>query len=140
MRLFRSIFIIAFVALAHPVRGESVVPVYVTMSGDDSVGNRLAYAVREGVRKSSSMTLVDSYKDSRFVLSLVTLDPSREKDGYSTVYSAVYTFRTFHDKPVRMYLNTIVGTCGSSKIDSCANGLIADLDRELSEYRAATKK
>lgn len=111
--------------------------VYVQSAADDPVGRLLAYEIREAVRRSSGLSLADRETDARFILRLVTLDPDKERSpGISTVYSAVYTMHTLHDTPVEMYLDSYVGTCGSSRVESCGRRMTATLDEKASEFRA----
>lgn len=114
--------------------------VYVQSSAEDPVGRLLAFEVREAVRRSSGLLLADRQADARFILRLVTLDPDRERSpGISTVYSAVYTMWTLHDAPVEMYLDSSVGTCGSSRVESCGRRMAATLDENASEFRAVIR-
>jgi hypothetical protein len=64
-------------------------PVYVEANAPDSVGNRLVYAIREGIRRSSAMTLVDREQDGFISLKIVTLNPDESNTSLRTVYSIV---------------------------------------------------
>jgi hypothetical protein len=117
-------------------------PIELQHTGDDIVGSRLAYYVKEGLRKSSGLTLSDD-SDYRIQLSIVTLDPSSNKDGYSTVYSAVWKLK-FPTQLYPFFLNQSVGTCGSRRIEDVADGLVADTDKLATDFvrliKAAVKK
>lgn len=111
--------------------------VYVQATAEDPVGRTLIYEVREAVRRSSGLALADRESDARFILRVVTIDPdSSTSPGISTVYSAVYTMQSLHEAPVEMYLTSTVGTCGSSRVESCARGMTATLDELVVEFRA----
>ena len=111
--------------------------VHVSSTAEDTVGNRLTFAIREGIRRSAAMTLVDREQDAFILVRIVTLDPDRNDTASSTrtIYSVVWTTKTLHDTPVEMYLTSSVGLCGARRVAQCADGLVADTDREASEVR-----
>ena len=132
-------FILLPAILGHAAAQEAPVKaaVYVQATAEDAVGRTLVYEVREAVRRSSGLALADRELDARFILRIVTIDPdSSRSPGISTVYSAVYTRRTLHETPVDMYLTNTVGTCGSSRVESCARRMTATLDEQAVEFRA----
>jgi hypothetical protein len=113
-------------------------PVYLQATSPDSVGRQLVFELREALRRSAGLSLAERNQDALFYMRLVTLDPNNGSTaGYSTVYSAVITFKTFHTPPVEMYLTNYVGTCGQSRIASCAQSLLAGIDEEAASVRAA---
>jgi len=129
---------LAFGTFALPASAQMLV--HVSSSGSDPIGIRLAYAVREGIRRSAGMTLVDS-RDDRFLgLNLVTMDPTKNDDGIQTVYSLVWTIRTVDSKPVHMYLTSTVGACGSAAVSQCAESIVAATDKHATEYRSVLRE
>lgn len=113
-------------------------PVYLQATTPDAVGRQLVFELREALRRSAGMSLAERKQDALFYMRLVTLDPNNGSSaGYSTVYSAVITFQTFHTPPVEMYLTNYVGTCGQARISSCAQSLLAGVDAEAASVRAA---
>lgn len=122
-------------AVAFPVHAQ--VKVFVSSTAPDSVGNRLAYAVKEAIRRSSGMQLADREEDALISLSIVTLDPDKNyNESNRTIYSAVWTVQTFHSTPVSMYLTNSVGICGTGRVSQCADGLAADTDAKISSVRS----
>ena len=111
--------------------------VYVGATAPDPVGTRLAYAIREGIRRSAAMTLVDREQDGFLSVRMVSLDPDRSDspNGNRTIYSVVWTTKTFRDTPVTMYLTSSVGICGSNRVAQCAEALVADTDSQVSQVR-----
>lgn len=127
----RILFAIALlVGLGVPTAyAQTVTLVEVVSTSDDSVGQRLVFAIKEGIRASRSMELTVEDRP-RIRIDIVTLDPDRGDRGMSTVYSIVWTF----DGPTQAlpsYLTTSVGTCGASRVRDCADGLVADTDRQI---------
>jgi hypothetical protein len=126
---------------AQSARGSSVVAVYLQNSSEDAVGRSLAYEIREALRRSTGFVLVDTEEDARLVLRLVTLDPDREQSpGLLTVFSAVYTARTYHEQPIEMYLTSSVGTCGRDRLSTCAQRRVAELDEWATQLRSMRRK
>ena len=104
----------------------------------DGVGSRLAYAIKQNLLRSASLKLVTTKKPGTVSLLITTLDPN--SNGNFTVYSAVWTVQTFHVTPVTMYLNSVVGSCGSSVVQTCADQLVAQTDEKASMVASWSKK
>ncbi len=111
-------------------------PVFVaSQCSDDSVGERVAYYVREGINRSTTMRTVDRYVDSVIRLSLVCSPPVPRERGGRSAYSyqiTLYNFDGYYD----FALTHGVGVCGSDRVKSCADGLVATTSTELSALRA----
>jgi hypothetical protein len=111
--------LVCFETLADVAR----IPVEVVATAEDSVGKRLVYFVKEGIRSSSSLDLtVDGIL--RIKLLIVTLDQNSSRPGYSTAYSVVVTWVN-PQQPFPFYLTQYVGYCGSNRVQECAQGLVA---------------
>ncbi|MCC7068655.1 MAG: hypothetical protein IT523_09385 [Burkholderiales bacterium] len=111
--------------------------VFVAATTPDSVGSRLVYSIKEGIRRSAGMALTDRSQDSIIRVNIVTLDPDKnENSSRRTIYSVVWTAQTFHSTPVTMYLTNSVGLCGSNRVQECAEDLVADTDRQASTVRS----
>ena len=110
--------------------------VFIDASAPDMQGGRLVYAVKEQIRKSASMRLVDAEKESGFQLHISTLDP--DNSNWRTIYSMTVTVVNFSaPASFSMYLDSTVGSCGANVIDQCANSIVARLDTSVSGIRAA---
>lgn len=105
----------------------------------DSIGVRLVYALKEGIRKSAGMQLVDSSEDALITVRIVTIDPDDSSTQNRTIYSVVWTARTFHQTPVDMYLTNSVGTCGTNRVSQCADGLAAYTDAQATTVKGWLK-
>ncbi|MDD3582155.1 MAG: hypothetical protein PHW74_14205 [Desulfobacca sp.] len=93
-------------------------------SGDDSVGQRLVYRIKEEIRQSSSLRLTKS-DEPRILVSIVTLEKDELYPGRSTIYSMV--IRAEIDE--EYYLNQFVGFCGVKRIKDVAEEIIAEIDK-----------
>lgn len=110
-------------------------PVYVSYGEKDIVGSRLVYALRERLRASHGLKLVDSESDSFIQIRLVTVDP--DDNSASTVYSAVITLTQLGNSSAKIYWTNLVGVCGSNRVVSCADGLAANIDNTATTIREA---
>ncbi len=119
---------------------SSQTAIWVHSTAEDTVGRQLAFELREAVRRSAAMSLADRSQDGRIYVRLVTMDPDSSSGGASrTIYSAVWTMQTFHDTPVEMFLTSYVGTCGRQRVASCAQGLAAITDEQVTDLRRMLK-
>jgi hypothetical protein len=135
------LLLVAALLCASPALAQQI-SVYFTMTGDDDVGVRLGYALKESIRRSSGMKLVDLEEDGRIAVRMVTINADSDRQGTQsqTIYSVVFTAETFHDTPVTMYLTNYVGYCGSSRIQSCAERLTAAADTQASRVRSMIRR
>lgn len=103
------------------------VPVFLDEGCDaDLVGKRVAYHVREGLNKATTMVVADRYLDSVIQLSLVCLDPEGDEKGSVSRYSYAITF--LNRKGHYDYLLTHgVGTCGARRVADCAENIVVSL-------------
>jgi hypothetical protein len=93
--------------------------------------NRLIYQVREGIRRSASMALAPSDERAGYVLEMVALDTN---DAASTAYSFVLTTRASLGKDAgQLILEHQVGLCGSNRVASCADSIVAGTDKAITE-------
>lgn len=103
-------------------------PIYVSHSGDDTVGQKLAYNLRESIAKSAQHNLVYTKKDAAFSIVLITL---KDNDAPATIYSAVLTIPQNGGEGLSYFINSIAGHCGSAKTPACADDIIAMFDQEI---------
>lgn len=102
---------------------------------DDSVGQRLAFKVKEGLNRSTTMSAVDSYGESAVMVSLVCVSPDAKDRGNYSVYSYQVTLRNFEGF-YDFALTHGVGTCGTQRVDDCAESIVATVDSAVSGVRA----
>lgn len=132
MRIFFA-GILLFLSLSCYADGQTAI--HVTATAEDPIGKQLVYQLREALRASRGMRLVDDMNDSFVRIKIVTLDPdSRNGGGYQTVYSAVWTVRQF-DRDAEIYWTNYVGTCGVNRVQSCATNLVSQTDEIATDVR-----
>jgi hypothetical protein len=104
----------------------------VAHSGDDAVGQTLAYQLRERIKSSSQMELVDLSKAGSGVrINLTTLDPDQGEidSGNVTVFSSTWIYFFARDGlSVQLYLGSQVGNYGVNRLDNAARNLTATAD------------
>lgn len=135
MRCIRWCLLLCLLCLSLawiPARADPA-NVYVDATTNDPIGTQLVYFLRETLRGSNGMQLVDSEDDSVIQIRLVTLDP--DHDAIQTVYSAVITSNQIGNDTAKLYRTNIVGRCGADRVQSCAIGLASDLDKQLVAIR-----
>lgn len=100
-------------------------PVEVRATTNDPVGMRLAYQLREQLLASRQFAVADT--GTRMVITLITMAPDTRTED-RTIYSASILF---NDPGQRIaFVTSYVGVCGTNKVASCAEGLIASLAAE----------
>jgi hypothetical protein len=133
---------------ASAVGQQEKVNVYVDHTGNDPVGQRLAFALREAIRASRGYELA-SLPQCLFQVSLVTMDPedSPSRAGKSTVVCLIITMKNLlplqEQNPQTWYpifLDGNVLMCGIRKVDELAQGILAALDAAVERFRAAAHK
>ena len=125
---------------------DSKVQVSVSHTGDDSVGRKLAFAVREVVRGSRAFYLVIP-DDAGIQVRLITIDPDKPAAGNWTVATVVILMTNFipYEKGnpqtwYPIYLGSQVLTVGQSVTDEQAKSVVAAVDAALEKYRKDSRK
>ncbi len=123
------------------VHGESPLGTYVEGQGNDSVGQRLVYAIKQQLRKDPSVALKDTPKGASLVLHVMTLDPNADAPTSSglannlTVYSAIWLIP--HPGALDSLIYDDFGVCGTRRIVECSEAIAARTDKYASQVRAA---
>lgn len=113
-------------------QAQSKVALEVLHSGTDAVGVRYAYEMKELIRKSGRMRMVQaSDKAERVQIRIISMPYDRERPDLSSVISVAITVDGTNVPLNGYYITTYVVSCGSSKVANCAAGLIADMDKDL---------
>lgn len=116
------------------------VPVFLDDQCDpDLVGKRVAYHVREGLNRSTTMAAAGKYLDSVIQLSLVCLEPEGDEKGSVSRYSYAVTF--LNRKGHYDYLLTHgVGTCGTRRVTDCAENIVVALSGAIEDLLDKVEK
>ncbi|MCC7429831.1 hypothetical protein IT568_03190 [bacterium] len=123
--------IFLFLVLAGSVFAQEPFPIEVDdAKAEDLVGRRLAYLIKEEIRKSQSMRLT-VLDEPRITLILTTLPKEKEDPSVATIYSAVKNLSSSGSPPT--YLGCQLGYCGSSVVEEAAQLIVAGLDELLTD-------
>jgi len=128
-----------FLLLLHSL-AVAQTPVDVHVASDpnpnDTVGQQLVYVIREKLRASNGLRLIDNRDNAPVRLSITTLDPDTGRNivGLNTVFSVVYTYRTPY-QDTNTFLGHAVGLCPHNAIETCAQNIVAQMDSYAVEYR-----
>jgi hypothetical protein len=124
---------IAAVCAAQTVRR---VPVDVAHSGKDSVGQRIAFELREGIRGSQSMRLAAANEaNPRIVVNLVSIDGNDDSPGNSTNLAFVVAYDSSELAFLGLLITASVQTCGTRRTQECARTLLSDIDAALEQMK-----
>lgn len=132
---FRWFIIGVFCAIILPANAQNI-PVYVNAKGDDAVGNRLVYVLKEQFRRSAGFSLASREQDGVLLVHIVTINPDERVAQQShTIYSYAISFPAGGNRS--WYITSFVGACGTSRVSQCANDMIVATDKEADFFRAA---
>lgn len=134
-----SIFIVVATKCPSYAQEHSIVkvPIEVDSLSDDSVGERLAFQLRERIRQSTGYSLT-SANEPHMVLVLRTMDRDCLGKNKSTIYSIVWTFKK--DSVIRFYVDSAIGLAGDDVIEKAAEGIIARTDSMMESARKTENK
>lgn len=130
MKILAALLITLTINTAHAQVGVAL-----SSTASDQIGSRLAYEIREGIRRSAGMTLVDDKNEAAVRVYLVTMNPDEERSQNWTVYSVVYTVMNVRAPSSSVFVNHFVGTCGSGRVSACASGVVATADEIGTEFK-----
>lgn len=124
--------------IATTVNAQAVrkIPVSVEHTGSDSVGEKVVFEFREGLRGSQGMRLVtESEGDARIAVHIVSQDENDRNPGTSSSMAIVLALDAI-DIPHRGYLLRVsVHSCGSSRTQQCARSILANTDKAIERLR-----
>lgn len=120
--------------------------VYVSHSGEDSVGKQFAYSIREAIRGSKGYQL-SSHEKSSLQVQVVTIAPDKSSENIWTVAAISYTMTNYlpYEKGnpqtwYPIYLTSQVMTIGSNRTDSQARSVMAAIDDQVQEFKKDASK
>lgn len=133
---------------AQEAKKDGRLSVYVAQSGEDAVGQALAYAVREELRRSAGFNATTA-REALVTINIASLDLGSERIRAGTwsaiaVSYTMYNLGTFSEgNPQTLYPIYLSGTVivvGADATDRMAKSVVAMLDRTIEAFNAAGKK
>ncbi|MDZ4253620.1 MAG: hypothetical protein U1A72_13715 [Sulfuritalea sp.] len=147
-RLTFALLLFVFVMPGSAWAQEQKVSVAVVHSGDDIIGKRLAFALREAIRSSSGYKLADE-STSLLRINLTTIDPALSPQSGGAWTAASVVFLMTNIIPLQkgnpqtwypIYLTSLVLTAGSQRVEEQAKGILASLDNSVEQYKQSMKQ
>lgn len=131
--LFSSFFLIPTTAIAQ----SNKIPVAVNHIGNDSVGQGVAFALKEAIRGSQALRFVDhepTPSTPRIVVYISTLSV-QEKENISSALSYSIAYDSSEFPALGALLTSIAGICGRRETETCAKNFLVRIDRTLEQFR-----
>jgi phage-related protein len=105
------------------------VAVEIIHEGSDSIGSRVIYQIKEGIRSSGGLRL-STTDEPKYIIYIISKESGLAKNcsiiGVSITFSqANYT--------VKFYLNSIILECGENKIKQAAEIIISTIDETITK-------
>jgi len=128
-----AVLLTGLLLIASSVSAQEIsTPKQVTVShtGDDRVGQILAYHLREELQSSAQMKLIDGNTARQYVqVDLITIDPFKgsSEEGRYTTYSCSWSYRigVTGGGQIKLFLTSVIGTGGPRNAEVKASGLAA---------------
>ncbi len=134
--LLMAVIAIFFALIPQASMAQGKIAVEVVHSGKDIVGSRLAYQLKEGIRRSGGLRLT-TLDEPRMIIYLVTTDEF-DTPGTATIYS--YTFVSKGSVGPPWFITSGVGSCGATRVNEAAETLVAHTDEEVDEIKRSFSK
>lgn len=117
------------------------VPVAVTHIGADQVGALYVYEIREGIRGSQGMRLVDdNYPDGHIKLVITTVDADSRETGRSSAMATTFLYDSRDIPLAGAFLTQYVHACGRDRVASCARDIVAATDNQIQRLRTRNER
>jgi hypothetical protein len=110
----------------------TAMPVEIISTGDDAVGQRLIYAVKEKIRSSSSLQLTFNQTKPRIQVYIGTMDLTGNglESSVATSFSIAIAFKD-SNRPLPLLLDNFPGYCGTSRVNEEADSIVAAISEQV---------
>ncbi len=119
-----------------PAGAAEECPVHVEHTGGDTVGTRIALAVRERILDSPRFRIEPTEAASAFRIKLISVDEAatRAMEGASSALAVVYLGRLAREPSLGFYLGAHVLAFGSERVKEAADSIVAGLDKATASF------
>jgi hypothetical protein len=117
----KNLFFWAALLVLLPIASNAaqVSSVEVLHTGNDSVGQAIAFYLKEALRASQSFELINDSRSPRIVVHVVTVDTDDPNRGVSSSIATSVVYDSL-DVPLQgLFLSAQVQYCGRSRVESC---------------------
>lgn len=130
---------------ANAQAAQKKILISVSHSGEDVVGESMAYAVREELRKSQAFNVAPA-KEALFDIQLISLDTDlASKSGASSAIAVTFTMANLlplNSKDpqtwLSLHLQSSVVIVGRNRVDQQARSIVASLDAAIEDLKSST--
>lgn len=145
MRTLFLFLLLATPALLQQHQAAGQIDIHIWHNGEDRVGTKFIFSLREAIQKSTTYKLTESEWDpfqksfSRIDLSVATIRTSPGDDGISSAVSLV-AHAEYEDKACKPQYTVVMHQLiivGRDRTDTMAAEVLAILDKSLREKREA---
>lgn len=132
-RILLTFFLIFFTNSYFLAQTQQIIAVEILDLCEDNVGQRLAYKIREEIRKSNAFRLT-TFDESRLQIRIRSISYDEEYDA-ATIYSVIWLFRS--PETAAIYFYDTFGYVGSSRINEVAERIVAKTDKMIQDLTKA---
>ncbi len=108
-----------------------VLKVVVECNGENSIGPRVCFALKEKIRASEGFELISTDSPGSFKVSLVSIQTDESDEAIAI--SEDITLRAVAGYDIQITHAVVI--CGTRAVDSVADGIIADLEQQSDFFR-----
>ena len=130
--MYLGIFILFIAVIGLFGSDEKLPKIYVAHKGDDSIGARIASAVRDKIAASPRYLYVNNLEDCILQISITSLSTS--PSGEENQNSAMAIVFVFYPYTVSYNAFSLVALTGRERIDSEASSIVADIDKAIENH------
>jgi hypothetical protein len=118
---------LALIITAAPASAQTKkIPVFVDATTSTTLGNTLAYTLREQLRSSQTYEVVLKRVDAVFVISLVSIDITADLSVASSIALAIE-----NDNGYDYLMDHWITTTGSERVGKSVTDIIASIDKDV---------
>lgn len=128
-KIFFSLLILLIFISINIALGEEKHKIYVNHSGDDSIGIRVSYEVKEKISSSERYELINKTMDTMHFMIRIS---SISINDYQSAISIAYL--VYFSDYISYFITQDIGVTGSLKTQETANLIVANADKYISDY------
>lgn len=126
--------------LARAAGPVNIIKVVVSCRGEDSIGQRLCFAVKEKIRGSHGFELVEEAQaeasNQGFGVHLISEDPANPNSPLTGSTSAVaIVFTVPRKQQIDGFVTAGIIMCGAKNVDEAASGILARIETSSAPLR-----
>lgn len=121
---------------ARGLAGAEECPVHVSHDGPDTVGTRIALAVRERIMDSPRFRLESNELAAVFRIKMLSVDDAatRAHEGNASALAVAYTGRIAKEPSLSLFIHMSILVYGTDRVKEGAESIVAELDRATARF------